>query len=323
MVDEEKYSKFTPSAKEELESIIEKYKEQIINKAYYIAEERQTANREVGLRDVIEANRSPKEGVGIVRSSIRQTKLPLVISFLGLIYAFGGIALVIVRNKDIIKDQNFGFIIFAAGICLMLFGVFYNLIFSPYKLKVATSPKVKFNEDFEIVKKWQIIEELAKKSISNTDKDELKLNSVSFLIRYLSHKIAKDEIEYLKIRKLLLTRNKILHENYKLDDNERKELLDFANELIERLEIVQKQDSIVTNTLQVISATYGTPEKSTDATSVLNQLINNNTLEFVVNNELVGDPDFGKVKQLNILYKIGDIERSETYIEGVKVIIPE
>jgi ABC-type multidrug transport system fused ATPase/permease subunit len=75
--------------------------------------------------------------------------------------------------------------------------------------------------------------------------------------------------------------------------------------------------------LKVVEASYGTSNKSLDVTTILNQLINNNRLEFVANNDLVGeDPDFGTVKNLKITYKIDDLEKTENYIEGEKVTIP-
>ena len=63
--------------------------------------------------------------------------------------------------------------------------------------------------------------------MTEADQKEAKNNSVGFLIRFLSHKVARDEKEFLKIRELLQMRNKILHEEYKVSDVERKKYLDF------------------------------------------------------------------------------------------------
>jgi hypothetical protein len=52
-------------------------------------------------------------------------------------------------------------------------------------------------DNFEIVKRWQMIESLAKRLM--TEEDRQMSTSVSFLIRFLSHKIAKNEDDFLKL----------------------------------------------------------------------------------------------------------------------------
>jgi histone H3/H4 len=47
MIDENKYSKLTPSAKAELERISEEFAETIFERAYFIANERAFASRDI------------------------------------------------------------------------------------------------------------------------------------------------------------------------------------------------------------------------------------------------------------------------------------
>jgi hypothetical protein len=75
--------------------------------------------------------------------------------------------------------------------------------------------------------------------------------------------------------------------------------------------------------LKVISATYATSNKSLDATRELNQLVRNNRLEFIANNEIVGDPDYGTVKKLNITYETNGNIKTKTFNENEKVIIED
>ena len=49
--------------------------------------------------------------------------------------------------------------------------------------------------------------------------------------------------------------------------------------------------------------------------------MNNNRLEFIANNEIVGDPDVGTVKELIISYEINNQKFTKTFKEGDKVII--
>ena len=120
---------------------------------------------------------------------------------------------------------------------------------------------------------------------------------------------------------MLQLRNKILHENYRLSTKEYSEFLQFADELINRLEFLNDQQSKNMPSLKIIKATYGTSKKSVDATRELNLLINNSRLEFIANNEIVGDTDEGTVKSLSITYEISGKEYTRTFNEGDKVTI--
>ncbi len=322
MVDETKYSKLTQSAREALGDIVEEYKETILERAYDIAEERETATREISLRDILEAKVPRTNSKNVIDVEMRRKKFSILIVITGAFYALVGVVIYLIQNKTFQYGENLGLIVAVFGIFMLFCGFFANQFSLALFNKIANLKNLKSTDDYEIVKRWQIIEDLAKKNMSKTDKDEYKSQSVSFLIRYLSHKVAKNETEFLKIRKLLTVRNEIVHAGFTMDSVSRNELLDFSDELIYRLESAQSEKKNLNQELKVIKATYGTLNKSLDATAILNQLINNNRLEFVVNNDLVGDPDFGTVKQLNIIYKIGDLEKTEIHSEGDKVTIP-
>lgn len=325
MIDESKYSKLTPSAKEEMGKIIDEFSKNLFDKAYNIANERETATKEISLRDILEAQQQVNQSYN--RNKLienRKYRFLFLVSFSATIYAIGGILIYLFLNREFSLEKDLGLIIAVIGVLLALLSILYTQMISKREYSKSSGLiKTSFDltDSFDLVRRWKIIEELSKKLMSESDKEQATSNSISFQIRFLTHKIAKDEKEFLKIRELLQLRNKILHENYRLSSKEYSEFLKFADELINRLEFLNVQQSTNMPSLRIIKAIYGTPKKSVDATKELNLLINNNRLEFIANNEIVGDPDEGTIKNLSITYEINGKEYTKTYKEGDKVII--
>lgn len=324
MINENIYNKLTPSAKEALSELTEEFREELLLKALTIAQERDTANKEISLRDILEAKQPSGKLLENEKYEFKRKRMTLLISFSGAVYAIAGILIYLFQNKKFALENDLGLIIAVIGILLSLIGFLYGQIISKRYLFTKTSTTTSTftrSSDYEIVKRWHIIETLARQFMTEDDQREAKNNSVGFLIRFLSHKVARDEKEFLQIRELLQTRNKILHEEYKLSDVERQRYLDFADALIQRLENSKDEHTSIHKTLKVIKANYGSPKNRFEMTKELNQLISNNRLEFVLNNEIVGDPDPGVVKQLELTYEINGDRQTRTYNEGTKVVI--
>jgi hypothetical protein len=325
MIDDNKYSKLTPSAKEELDKITSEFREMLFERAFSIANERDTASKEISLRDILEAQQFLRQvNSRSNRIEEKKSRFFTLITISAIIYAIGGIIIYLVINKNFSFEKDLGLIIAIVGVLLALFsmlGLLFTKKFNNSSLFNSERRIEKTEDNFELVRRWQKIEELSKKLMTESDEKGSTPNSVGFQIRFLSHKIAKDETEFLKIRELLQIRNKILHENYNISPKEFNQFIRFADELIERLEFIYDKQPKEVTSLKVIKALYGTPKNSIDATKVLNLLINNNRLEFIANNEIAGDPDVGTVKNLSITYEINGKEYTKIYNEGDKVII--
>jgi hypothetical protein len=325
MIDDNKYSKLTPSAKEELDKITSEFREMLFERAFSIANERDTASKEISLRDILEAQQFLRQvNSRSNRIEEKKSRFFTLITISAIIYAIGGIIIYLVINKNFSFEKDLGLIIAIVGVLLALFsmlGLLFTKKFNNSSLFNSEKRIEKTEDNFELVRRWQKIEELSKKLMTESDEKGSTPNSVGFQIRFLSHKIAKDETEFLKIRELLQIRNKILHENYNISPKEFNQFIRFADELIERLEFIYDKQPKEVTSLKVIKALYGTPKNSIDATKVLNLLINNNRLEFIANNEIAGDPDVGTVKNLSITYEINGKEYTKIYNEGDKVII--
>jgi hypothetical protein len=75
--------------------------------------------------------------------------------------------------------------------------------------------------------------------------------------------------------------------------------------------------------LEIIKATYESPQKSIDITAIVKQMVVNNTLSIKASNQLAGDPHVGVGKKLIIDYKYEDQPKTVEVIEGSKIVIPE
>jgi hypothetical protein len=75
--------------------------------------------------------------------------------------------------------------------------------------------------------------------------------------------------------------------------------------------------------LEIIKATYGSPQKFIDITAIIKQMIVNNTLSIKASNQLAGDPHEGVVKKLIIDYKYEDQPKTAEIREGLRIVIPE
>lgn len=244
MNNENIYSKLTPSAKEALNELTEDYRISLIEKAYTIAQERNTANREISLRDILEAQQPSKEIVEKEKYlEYKKKRWTMLLSFSGAIYAIAGILIYLFQNKKFTLENDFGLIIAILGVLITLVAFLYGQLISRRYLfsKTETISRTYSNIDsYDIVKRWQIIEQLTTSIMKSNNISDSKSNSINLVIRYLTENFTTSEEEYMKIRELLQTRNKILHEGYNLSDNEKKQFIDIANNLIEKLEHAKK-----------------------------------------------------------------------------------
>jgi len=73
---------------------------------------------------------------------------------------------------------------------------------------------------------------------------------------------------------------------------------------------------------QVLQANYGTDHTNLDVSAEINDRIRNGGLKMVANNNLGGDPDFGNVKSLTVVYRFGGTTLTNQFREGDVIILP-
>ena len=237
------YSKLTPSAKEALNELTEDFKNILIEKAYTIATERNTANREISLRDILEAQQPSQQTIEKQKYfDYRRKRWTMLISFSGAIYAIAGILLYLFQNKKFSIENDLGLVIAIIGVLLTLLAFLYGQLLSNRQYLSSQKSINQFTEidSYDIVKRWQIIEQLTVSIMKEKNISDSKSNSVNQVIKYLTDNFTNSETEYLNIKQLLQSRNKILHEGYNLNDTEKKKYVEIADTLIEKLENAKK-----------------------------------------------------------------------------------
>ncbi|HLP77450.1 MAG TPA: hypothetical protein VK327_11100 [Candidatus Paceibacterota bacterium] len=76
------------------------------------------------------------------------------------------------------------------------------------------------------------------------------------------------------------------------------------------------------NGLEILRADYGTDHTNMDVAAELNQRIRGDKLKAIASNNIKGDPEFGQVKHLTVVYRVGGVIRTNAFREGDIVILP-
>lgn len=228
----------TKSAKEELETYLAQEKERILNEAYQKASNTRENIEEISLRDILEAtDKSRYEADKLKNIEYRRKRVSMLLALSGVMYALVGILMYIYQNSKFEIQQDLGLLIAAVGTLVTFIAFFYNQL----SLLKSRRESVKRSQsdyssltDFSIVERWAAIEKLTRQII----KKETSENPKSFnqILKYLDSRKMFSESEYHHFRNLLTTRNNILHESTNLSDSKRKELIELADKLIDKLE---------------------------------------------------------------------------------------
>jgi hypothetical protein len=74
--------------------------------------------------------------------------------------------------------------------------------------------------------------------------------------------------------------------------------------------------------LEILEADYGTDRTNMDVSAELSDRIRGGSLKIIASNQLAGDPDFGHVKSLTVVYRFGGAIQTNQFREGDVVILP-
>jgi hypothetical protein len=76
------------------------------------------------------------------------------------------------------------------------------------------------------------------------------------------------------------------------------------------------------SSFEVLTASYGTDTTNLDVAAELNDRILNGGLKMIANNNMAGDPEYGKVKSLTVIYRSGGKLMTNQFREGDLVNLP-
>jgi hypothetical protein len=75
--------------------------------------------------------------------------------------------------------------------------------------------------------------------------------------------------------------------------------------------------------LEIVTADYWTANTNLDVAQELRDRIRNGSLKAIASNNLKGDPDFGQVKSLTVVYRFGGVTLTNQFREGEFVVLPK
>lgn len=232
------YNKLTESAKNALEETSSEFINMIIEKAYQNASVKNTADKEISLRDIIEA----KEEIlykkyDLNKQDSRKKRLTIMLSMTGALYSVFGILFYLYQNKKFDTTKDVGLIIAALGILISIVAFYYSQLLSRRKIETIKDNTVteRDNSEFEIVRRWQTIEKLGTELMLKDGISDNKARSFNYILNYLSEKLL-DKTKTDNIRKLLMARNQVIHSGVNLRKFEIDEMIKTADKIIDELE---------------------------------------------------------------------------------------
>ncbi|WP_337085500.1 hypothetical protein [Elizabethkingia anophelis] len=235
--------KLTPSAREALDDTMHELYYLLLKKANSIAQKGQTANKEISLRDILEAKDNLfKAKIEKEKSEYKRKRLMTVISLTGALYSILGIFIYIYQNQDFTNEKNIGLIVAFTGIVTVFVGFAYTQLLSrKYEEKLFNKENEFRNsaDDFDIIERWHIIEKLGSNLMRQKGYSSNESKSINDILKFLSTELKNGSLS-LEMKNLLTLRNRILHEGYELGKQEKQSYLEKADEIIALLETLEK-----------------------------------------------------------------------------------
>lgn len=239
-MDKVNYNKLTDSAREALDTTMQEVVDQILERAYKNALSRNTADKEISLRDIIEAKEDILFQKELPSKDIdKRKRLSSLLAMSGAVYATFGIVYYLIQNKQFDVKADLGLIIAAAGILISIIAFYYNQLLirrKPQEIRANNQIIIKSeSSEFEIVRRWQIIERLVSEKMIKDGQSENKSRSINFILNYLSSEIL-DKSKAMDLKEILLARNQIVHGEKQFSKYEKENLLEKADAIIETIE---------------------------------------------------------------------------------------
>ncbi|MGX5689447.1 hypothetical protein [Arcticibacter tournemirensis] len=241
-MDNNVYNKLTASAKSSLEETVNEITEMILEKAYRNATLNNTAEKEISLRDIIEAKEEILYKKNASKASeSKKKRLSMLMSMTGALYAVFGVFIYLYQNKSLDVTKDLGLIIAALGILVSIISFYYTQLLTTRKVELIKDNTIieRNDSEFEIVRRWQIIEKLGTELMLKDGLSDNQARSFNSILSFLSERLTDiSKIESLK--KLLLARNQIVHSGITLTKIEIDEMINAADEIIDELESKRK-----------------------------------------------------------------------------------
>lgn len=237
-------NKLTPSAKEAFNETVNEFENILIARAFSIAQNGRGSDKEISLRDILEARDSIMNiKTELLKQNYKRKRVMLLITMTGALYSIIGLFIYMYQNNDINLENNLGLLISFTGIVTIFIGFVYSQYISRKVNLGGVEKNISISnveDDFDIIRKWQIIEKLGSNLMRQNGYNINESKSINDILKFLSNELQNDKL-YIDMRELLLIRNKLLHENIHLNRNERLLYINKANKILELLEKLENE----------------------------------------------------------------------------------
>jgi hypothetical protein len=237
------YSKLTDSAKAALDETMQEVANRVLEKAFNNASSRNTADKEISLRDIVEAKEEILyQKVEIDIQDFKQKRIGLFLSMSGAAYAVFGIVIYLFLNKSFDTENDIGLIIAAIGILMSVLAFYYTQLSSRKKIGLIEKNirTERDNSEFEIVRRWQVIETLGSELMRKEGMSHDMSKSMNLIIKFLTSSML-DISKTNDLQRILMTRNEIVHRGLNLSKMETEDLINKADFIIDELEKKMKK----------------------------------------------------------------------------------
>lgn len=217
-----------------LNELSEKYQSIIVDRA--LLKNNLKTMSEINPIDLIKVD---EEIIGsFQRTPDKRKKLNSLVRIIGLLYALIGLALYTFMSIKVENSiQIFSILITGVGIFLTAFTYLYDYSREQIKRNSAEHKDlIKYNNEFEIVKKWNEIESLAYEIINKDNNHMSKSMPISKLFNQLSSEGILSDSEQNNYKYVLNLRNFVVHSSKKeISKEEIIKGISIANQIIDKL----------------------------------------------------------------------------------------
>lgn len=243
-------SLLTSTAKSTLDEYLKEVREDILHKAMIEARANDEESKEIRMTEIINALKETSYIPEIQKKlyaksqfiqSNRSRKLGLAM-LVGITYSFLGFTYYFIKNRELNLETDLGLIAGILGLFITLITFLYGFLLKDRAIRKEIQHKSNSNyggnKEFELLNKWKIIENQFRSIVEFTSDKNSNTFSISNLIRYAHDKDILSPNDEKEIRKVLAARNEIVHGHgkVKLSDKELNELIEYATQLISKIE---------------------------------------------------------------------------------------
>ena len=228
-------SLLTPSANTVLKEMVEQYEIELLEKAYKESIDSNGIVSEITVKDIL---KSSNDVVNInTRIESKKTAIINLCITVSLLYSFIGLVFFLYKEygNRFNRENNIGLVFFVAGLFLAIMFFISGNLLKNMRLYKNSIKSIRENYEMDFIKKWSELEGITRNWLS-TKKGESSSNiSIREILNLINKEYINTTGDYKTLHNALNCRNRILHENYKVPNDELNHYIIFLDSLIKKI----------------------------------------------------------------------------------------